>query len=136
MKKKLLIFAGVIVIPALIFILIWFFESRRVIIFEIVAENTVLKGDGQSKTMLTLSVADPSGKPLSGHIVELLVHGQGALSQRRIKTDESGRAQLYYQSYRVTSFNPAGEVRIEAVDISVGRILEIRERAEVIIKVE
>ena len=133
--KKLTVFTLWIAVPALVFLLIYTIENQRVVNVSFEVDKPVLSGDGLEVATLTFKSVDTDGNPLSGHLVEFVMQGQGMLGRRRALTDENGEATLTYQCYRITSFVPAGTVTIEGYDTSVGTILEIRRKAEFIIKV-
>ena len=133
--KKLTLFGLWVAVPALAFLLIYTIENQNVVNVSFAIDKPVMSGDGLEVATLTFKSVDADGNPLSGHLVEFVMQGQGMLGRRRALTDENGEATLTYQNYRITPFVPTGTVTIEGYDCSVGQILEIRRKAEFVIQV-
>ncbi len=89
--------------------------------------------DGKSSTTITLRITE-KGQPRAGDRVQLWIDsGSGLVTPDWVITDAHGTAQTQYTPNAASIYDPHDEARIFAMDIDIGRVVEVGKRQLVVV---
>ena len=89
--------------------------------------------DGRSSTTITLHITD-KGRPRAGDLVQLWIDsGSGLVIPDWVITDEHGIARTQFSPNAASIYDPHDEARIYAMDIDIGRVIEVGKRHLVVV---
>jgi hypothetical protein len=91
-------------------------------------EPASVVADGRSSTTITLRVTE-GGRPRAGDLVQLWIDsGSGIVTPDWVITDSDGMAKTVYTPNVASQYDPHDEARIYAMDIDIGRVVEVGKR--------
>ena len=89
--------------------------------------------DGKNATVITLRVTE-HGQPRAGDLVQLWIDtGSSLVIPDWVITDAEGMAQTVYTPNPASVYDPHDEAKIYAMDINVGRLVEVGKRHLVVV---
>ncbi len=89
--------------------------------------------DGKSSTIIALRVTE-KGQPRAGDRIQLWIDsGSGLVTPDWVITDAHGTAQTRYTPNAASIYDPHDEARIFALDIDIGRVVEVGKRQLVVV---